>query len=160
MNRVASLLSRRVPIHVWVPIVLACGLVGAIASTQRSNRPVPVKLHPHRADAPSAAPVTERSRTNTNQQSLAPGLPGDTPAPLAPPVDEVGVRAEETPPSVIVTTPQHQRVAADHTRRSATKVRRIRRTVQRPASSPTASSATGSLVKTLPVIGSVVWMFK
>jgi hypothetical protein len=155
MNRIASLLSRRVPIYVWLPIVFACGLVGAIASTQRLNPPVPVKPHIHRSDGPSAAPVTEQVRIGTNQQSLAPGLPTDTPPTLAPAVDEVGVQAEETPPSAIVTTPLHQWVTAAHTRRSGTKIRRIRRTVQRPATSPT-----GSLVKTLPVIGSVVSMFK
>jgi|SRR5262245_28488612 len=155
MNRVASLLSRRVPIYVWLPIVFACGLVGAIASTQRLNRPVPVTPRIDRSDRPSAEPVTEWVRIGTSQPSLAPGLPKDTPSTLAPPVDEVDGRTEATPPSVIVTTPQHQRVTAVHTRRSETKVRRIRRSVQRPASSPT-----GSLVKTLPVIGSLVSMFK
>jgi hypothetical protein len=57
MSRVASLLRRRVPIYVWLPIILACAVAGSIASTLRPVPPIPSPPHVPRSEKSSQIPL-------------------------------------------------------------------------------------------------------
>ena len=56
MSRVASLFSRRMPLRIWLPIVITCAVFGYVASTLRP--PTADQPHTPRSERPSQAPVT------------------------------------------------------------------------------------------------------
>jgi hypothetical protein len=85
MRSLASLFSRRVPVYIWLPIVLACAAVGFIASTLQLVRLIPSTPQIPRSEGPSQAPVTaspvEEPRGATGSQpSRVLGPPHETPS--------------------------------------------------------------------------------
>ena len=54
MSRVASLFSRRVPLRIWLPIVITCAVAGFVASTFRA---IPSTPHIPRSEGQGQAPV-------------------------------------------------------------------------------------------------------
>lgn len=77
MSRGASLFSRRVPLRIWLPIVIACAAAGYVASTLWPVRPIASQPDIPRSEGLSqapvpASPVEEPTRT-AGQLSRAPG---------------------------------------------------------------------------------------
>ena len=179
MSRVASLLSRRVPLYMWLPIVLACAAAGAIASTLRPVHPPPGKPIP-RSEVPSQPPVTaslpvEPTRTGGSQLSSAPNPPGDA-ASIALPTDDIdlptptrsiaerhakaddaGVAAPQLPAAEGV-PPRASAARTDRSRaRTDRATGRAQRTAQQPAKAPSTASAG---LKNVPIIGPVFSLFQ
>jgi len=158
MSRVASLLRRRVPIYVWLPVVLACAVAGSIASTLRPVRPIPSPPHVPRAEksSQSPSPAEEAPRTAENQLSGASG-PSREAAVIALPTEELDLpapsivkRQEQVPVGIAPRSAQpkvHASVASND--RSAPKARRPQRISQRAVKVP--SNAGG--LKNVPIIG-------
>jgi hypothetical protein len=176
MSRLASLFSRRVPLYIWLPIVLACVAVGFIASTLLV-RPIASTPHIPRSEGPSQAPVTaspaeEPRRATGSQPSRVLGPPHETPSivvstdevDLPTPAPGVGGRPSQllddvekstTPAPVSKGTPPRARVArADH---SVARAHRPHRMAQQPAKAPS-SSAAG--LKNVPLIGPAFSLFQ
>jgi hypothetical protein len=166
MSRISSLFSRRLPLYIWLPIVLACAVAGYIASTLR---PLPSTPHLPRAARPSQVPVItspahELPRTAESQLARALGSPHGIPA-IAPPNDEVEdlqgsvrsvvERRKQAPADVgapalaAKRNPPRARTAREH---SLAKPRRPQRAAQQPANARSSSSAG---LKSVPVIGPV-----
>ena len=57
MSRVASLFGRRVPLRIWIPIVIACAAAGFVASTLWPVRPIPSTPHIPRSEGSDQTPV-------------------------------------------------------------------------------------------------------
>jgi len=158
MSRVTSLLRRRVPIYVWLPIILACAVAGSIASTLRPVRPIPSPPHVPRAEksSQSPSPAEEAPRTAENQLSGASG-PSREAAVIALPTEELDLpapsivkRQEQVPVGIAPRSAQpkvHASVASND--RSAPKARRPQRISQRAVKVP--SNAGG--LKNVPIIG-------
>jgi hypothetical protein len=164
MSRVASLLRRRVPIYIWLPIILACAVAGSVASTRRPVPPIPSPPHVPRAEKSSptpliASPAEEATRTAENQLSGALGPPRE-PAVIALPTEELDLpsssvveRQEQVPAGIAPRTPVpkvHAKVASDD--RLAPKAYRPQRRSQRPVKVPS-KSAVG--LKNVPIVGPI-----
>jgi len=162
MSRVTSLLRRRVPIYVWLPIILACAVAGSIASTLRPVRPIPSPPHVPRAAKSSqspliASPAEEAPRTAESQLSSALGPPRE-PAVIALPTEELDLpspslveRQEQVPTGIAPRTPVpkvHAKVVSND--RSAAKAPRPQRMSQRTVKVP--SKSAGAL-NNVPIIG-------
>jgi hypothetical protein len=162
MSRVASLLRRRVPVYIWLPIVLACAVAGSIASTLRPIPPIPNPPHVPRAENSSQSPLTaspaeEAPRTAESLLSRVFG-PLREPAVIALPTEELDLpspsvveRQEQVPTGIAPRTPVpkvHAKVASDD--RLAPKAYRPQRRFQRPGKVPS-KSAVG--LKNVPIIG-------
>jgi hypothetical protein len=162
MSRVTSLLRRRVPIYVWLPIILTCAVAGSIASTLRPIPPIPSPPHVPRAEKSShspfiASPAKEALRTAESQLSSALGPPSE-PAVIALPTEELDLpslgvveRQEQVPAGMAPRTPVpkvHAKVASNE--RSAAKARRPQRMSQRTVKVP--SKSAGAL-NNVPIIG-------
>jgi len=145
MSRVTSLLRRRVPIYVWLPIILACAVAGSIASTLR---PVPPIL------SPPHVPRVEKSSESPLIASPA------EPAVIALPTEELDLpspsvveRQEQVPAGIAPRRPVpkvHAKVASND--RSAAKARRPQQMSQRTVKVP--SKSAGAL-NNVPIIGSM-----
>jgi hypothetical protein len=175
MSRFALLFSQRVPLYISVPVIVACGAAGYIASTMRPGsmnigqaqvrRPAELALN-HRAVATS--PVAEQATPDqkglsgtTARPSDAPPialLPGDevdlpTPPPRVAERNERGAGNGIEPASSIPLTkamPEHPR--GTRAVRAASKPRRPQRVARQPKSTPATAS---SGLKSIPLIGPV-----
>jgi hypothetical protein len=164
MSRVTSLLRRRVPIYIWLPIVLACAVAGSIASTLRPIPPIPSPPHVPRTEKSSqspliASPAEEAPRTAESLLSRAFGPPRE-PAVIALRTEELDLpspsvveRQEQVPAGIAPRTPVrkvHAKVASDD--RLAPKAYRPQRRLQRPGKVPSKSAVS---LKNVPIIGSM-----
>jgi hypothetical protein len=162
MSRVTSLLKRRVPIYVWLPIILACAVAGSIASTLRPVPPIPSPPHVPRVEKSSQSPLMpspaeEALRTAESQLSSALAAPRE-PAVIALPTEELDLpspsvveREEQVPTGMAPRTPVpkvHAIVASND--RSAAKAGRPHRMSQRTVKVP--SKSAGAL-NNVPIIG-------
>ena len=161
MSRVTSLLRRRVPIYVWLPIILACAVAGSIASTLRPVPPIPSPPHVPRAEKSSQIPLVaspvEEAPTAESQLSSALAPPRE-PAVIALPTEELDLpspsvveRQEQVPAGIAPRTPVpkvHAKVASNDG--SAAKPRRPQRMSQRTVKVP--SKSAGAL-NNVPIIG-------
>jgi hypothetical protein len=171
--------SRRVPLYIWLPIVLGCAAAGAIASTLRPFHPPTGKPIP-RSEVPSqtpvsASPAVEPRRTGGSQLSGVPS-PVRGPASISLPTDEidlptparsiterhaktddVGVAAPQPPAAQGV--PPRASAARTHRSRARTgrATGRAQRTAQQPAKAPSTASAG---LKNVPIIGPVFSLFQ
>jgi len=155
---VASLLRRRVPIYVWLPVVVACAVAGSIASTLRPVRPIPSPPHVPRAEksSQSPSPAQEAPRTAENQSGAS--GPSSEAAVIALPTEELDLptpsiveRQEQVSAGIAPRSAQpkvHASVASND--RSAPKARRPQRMSQRAVKVP--SKSAGGL-KNVPIIG-------
>jgi hypothetical protein len=174
------LFSRRVPLYVWLPIVLACVAAGVVASTLQPIHPLPDKPIP-RSEVPSQAPVTaspavEPTRTGGSQVSSAPSPPRgaasialpteeiDLPTPASSVTeghekvtDDVGVAAPPVP-AVQGVPPRARAARTDRSgARTGRATGRAQRTAQQPAKAPSTASAG---LKNVPIIGPVFSLFQ
>ena len=151
---------RRVPLYIWLPIVLACAAAGFAASTMRQARGIPSP----RSEAPSQAPLTAsksealtgRSGHQLSRDQLARADEAEFLIPaVAPSTAErnrrtrVGAAAPSAPPA------KHRAAHARpvHTDRSVAKARRPQPTAQLPAKAvPTTSPS----LKKVPFFGPVL----
>ena len=62
MSLFPSFHRRRVPLYIWLPIVLACAAVGFVASTLRPIRGMP-GAHVPRSEAPTPTAIVQQSRS-------------------------------------------------------------------------------------------------
>jgi hypothetical protein len=171
MGRVTSPLRRRVPIYVWLPIILACAVAGSIASTLRPVPPITSPPHVPRAEkssqspliaspaeeAPRASSAEKAPRTAESQLSSALDPPRE-PAVIALPTEELDLpspsvveRQEQVPAGIAPRTPVpkvHAKVGSNE--RSAAKARRPQRMSQRTVKVP--SKSAGAL-NNVPIIG-------
>jgi len=159
MSRVTSLLRRRVPIYVWLPIILACAVAGSIASTLRPVPPIPSPPHVPRAEKSSQIPLVaspvEEAPTAESQLSSALAPPRE-PAVIALPTEELDLpspsvveRQEQVPAGIAPRTPVpkvHAKVASND--RSAAKARRPQRMSQR-----TVKVKSAGALNNVPIIG-------
>ena len=171
MSRFASLFSQRVPLYVWLPIVLACAAAGFIASTLRPV--IPNEPHIPRSERPSRTPVTaspaeDATKTAKGQLSRAIGPPRDAPSVVLP-TDETDLATpapsaadrhahapdvgQSAPPAPAMKVAP-KAVRTDH---ALAKARRPQRTAQQPAKAPSTSSAS---LKNIPLIGPVFSLFQ
>jgi hypothetical protein len=161
MSRVASLLRRRVPIYIWLPIILACAVAGSIASTLRPVPPIPSSPHVPRAEKSSqspliASPAEEVPRTAESPLSRAFDPPRE-PAVVALPTEELDLpspslveRQEQVPAGIAPRTavPKVHAIASND--RLAPKAYRSQRRSQRPSKVPS-KSAVG--LNNVPIVG-------
>jgi hypothetical protein len=156
MSRVASLFSQRVPLRIWLPVVIGCAVAGYVVSTLWPVRPTPSQPHIPRSEGPSQAPGTapEEPTRTAGQLLRAIGSPGDVAGHHEQTPDDVG--ASVPPPRATKGTPPRARAArANHT---VAKARRPQRTAQQPTKALSKSSSTG--LKSIPLIGPVFSMFQ
>ena len=155
MSRVASLFGRRVPLRIWIPIVIACAAAGFVASTLWPVRPIPSMPHIPRSEGSGQALVIA---SPTEAPSIV--LAADE-VDLPTPVRSVAERHEQKPADVGTPAPTAKgapaRARAARTDNSATKARRPQRTAQQPANAPPKSSAG---LKNVPIIGPVFSLFQ
>lgn len=140
MSRLALLVSRRVPLSVSLPIIVACGTAGFIASTMqpRAMSPGTPQIHGS-ADAhqlPVATPAVEDpSRASETELYAQLTPPRDAPS------DAVSSADEMAPPpelATVPTTPGHETQQA--------------RRLVKPAQSPTPSSVKAPPQRTTQVV--------
>lgn len=170
----ASTSSRRVPPHVWVPVILACALAGVIASElvpiHRTPAAPRIPLSEVPGQLPVAASRVDQSPTAvTAQASRAMGPPHAGPASL--PTGELDLPSsaprvadrtepptngtiESAPPTLPNQARARVRAARD---RAVARARRPRRTAQRLAKPPATASAG---FKNVPIIGPVLTLFQ
>jgi hypothetical protein len=166
MGRDASLFSRRVPLRIWLPIVLACAAAGFIASI---FRPIPSSPHIPRSERPGDSPITVLSAehkswvvgdllssTTSEQRDKTPiTLHADkVHAPIR--ARSAGARYERAPVDVEVpavakkgAAPRPRTARIGH---SVAKPRPPKRTAQQAAKAPSTSSVG---LKSIPFIGPV-----
>jgi hypothetical protein len=171
-----SLAARRIPVYVWVPIILACTVAGVFASKLRPLRPAhstpPVQHSAIPSPPPVAASPAAHSSTDiTGQGSRALGSPGSASAPASFPTDELDLPTpapkiadrpgQQTKPSAEATRsapsshgPGRARAARDH---SLNRARRPQNIAQQPAKAPSTAS---SGLKSVPIIGPVISLFQ
>jgi hypothetical protein len=158
MSRVASLFSRRVPLRIWLPIVIAFAVAGYVASTLRPVRPTADQPHTPRSERPSQAPVTspvdEHEPTMTaGQLSRANGPPRDVVEHREQTPADVGAPAP--PPRATKGKSPRARVArVEH---AVARASRPQRTAQQPVKAPPTPSAG---LKNIPLIGPVFSLFQ
>jgi hypothetical protein len=172
MSRVASLFSRRVPLRIWLPIVIACAAAGFVASTLWPIRLTPSTLHIPRSEGPgqatgTASPMGVFPRTADSQLSRVLGPPRDIPSITLPAEEEdlptpapppraaerhqpVSNEVGKSVPSALATKRTSARANAARTDHVTAKARRPQRTAQQPGKAPSTSSAG---LKNLPIIG-------
>jgi hypothetical protein len=158
MSRGASLFSRRVPLRIWLPIVIACAAAGYVASTLWPVRPIASQPHIPRSEGPSqqapvlASPMEEPTRT-AGQLSRAIGPPREVAQ-----HDRAPKKVRESappPPATKGTLPRRARAArAGH---SVARASRPQRTAQQPVK---ASSTPSAGLKNIPLIGPVFSLFQ
>jgi hypothetical protein len=158
MSRVASLFSRRVPLRIWLPIVIACAVAGYVASTLRPVRPTADQPHTLRSERPSQAPVT--SPEDEHEPTMT---AGQLSRPIGPPRD-VAEHREQTPADVRAPVPlspamkgKPARARAARAKHAVARSSRPQRTAQQPAKAPSTSSAG---LKNIPLIGPVFSLFQ
>ena len=156
MSRLAPLFSQRVPLYISLPVILACGGAGYIASTIRPDSTIigQAKIYRHAEPEPShgavaASPVVEQATPDQKELSRA----------LPPPRPRVVERNERMPGNVIEPAPRvpvakamPEGPRATRAVRAASLPRRPRRVARPPTSTP-ASASTG--LKSIPLIGPV-----
>jgi hypothetical protein len=177
MGRVASVFSRRIPLYIWLPIILACAAAGVVASRLRPIHPPPGKPNNSHSAVSSQASVTaspamEPTRADGSRLSNTPSSPRDA-VPIAVPTGEIDLptpaysvakRQEKVAGDAGVATPpvpaaqgvppRARPASAD---RSGPRTSRTQRTAQQPAkSSPTAAAG----LKNVPIIGPVFSLFQ
>jgi hypothetical protein len=156
MSRVASLFSRRVPLRIWLPIVIACAVAGYVASTLRPVRPTADQPHTLRSERPSQAPVT--SPEDEHEPTMTAGQLSRA---IGPPRDVVEHR-EQTPADVGAPVPplratKGTRARASLAKHAVARASRPQRTAQQPAKAPSTPSAG---LKNIPLIGPVFSLFQ
>lgn len=164
MSRVASLLRRRVPIYIWLPIILACAVAGSIAGTLHLVPPIPSPPHVPRAEKSSqrpliASPAEEAPRTAEIPPLRAFG-PSHEPPIIALPTEELDLpspsvvehqeQEEQVPVGIAprTTVPKTHAIASND--RLAPKAYRPQRRSQRPGKVPSKSAAG---LNKVPIIG-------
>jgi hypothetical protein len=167
MSRLASLSSQRVPLYISLPIIVACGAAGYIASTIRPGSTIVSHAPIHRPAEPAlsrgtvaVSPVAVHATPDRKQLS---GVSAPVARPLAgevdlrPPAPNVVARAVpanviELTPRVPVTKATSDRPRATRAVRARSKARRPQRVVRQLPSTP-APASTG--LKSIPLIGPV-----
>ena len=165
MSRFAPLFTRRVPLYISLPVIVACGAAGLIASTMRLGDTIAGQVAAHRSAEPSQAPVMASSALHQPRNAPSIAVPPTAEMDLPTPAPRVVGRSdqvpedvvESTPLSIPVTTSPPQRTKAARTERSVVKARRAQRTAQQPAVAPSKSSAS---LKNVPLIGPVFALFQ
>ena len=180
MSRFAPLLNQRVPLYISLPVIVACGVVGFIASTvQPPGGTITDQVISHRSAELSQAPVaasTTEEPARIGEKELARALhqPRSAPSITVPPTADTDLPApaptvvwrrdeapndivEPTPPLVAVTTSPARRTKPARTDRPLVKVRRAQQAAQLPARPPSKSSAS---LKNVPLIGPVFSLFQ
>ena len=156
MSRVASLFSRRVPLRIWLPIVIACAVAGYVASTLRP--PTADQPHTPRSERPSQASVT--SPVDEHEPIMTAGQLLRAIGPLRDVVEHreqtpVDVGAPAPPPRATKGKPPRTR--ASLAKHAAARASRPQRTAQQPAKAPSTPSAG---LKNIPLIGPVFSLFQ
>lgn len=165
-----SLFSRRVPLSISLPIIVACTGAGFIASTLRSASP-PTGAPQAPRQASVATSTVEQPRRITEMQPFADLTQPRVPRVIAlPPLDQTalpmpavpalaGLERDAQVPNPIVTPAPlpvaespPQRTRATPVKRSVSDTHRPQRMAQQRPSAPSKSS-TG--LKNIPLIGSV-----
>jgi hypothetical protein len=159
MSPDTSFHGRRVPIYIWLPIVLTCAAVGFVASTLWPAR----GIHGPRSEAPNQAPVTaskseavtgtSRHELSHDQPSVALADEADLPRPAV--VASTAERDARVPDggSVPRAPPAKQAAARTrpvHTDRSVARARRPQPTARQPTKATSSAS-----LKTVPFFGPV-----
>ena len=172
MSRVAYLLSRRIPLYVWLPIVLACVGLGFGASMMRPLRHgpsapqvPPFKLSTTPSAKDSSASASTRTVESQNQISRALGPPRDAPVvlpvyeidlPTPLPAGKAAEHSERILPQLETARPAPKLRTANRATSLArsdqprSKGRRPQRTAPQPAK---AAPATFAGLKSIPIIG-------
>jgi hypothetical protein len=156
MSRLASLFSKRVPFYVSLPVIVACGATGYVASTMRPGSAIigqaqilrPVVAGHAMSDQASVPPRDAPSTT----VPLAIKVDLPTPAPNIAGSERVPANVIAPMPPVHVTKAMSERPRATRAARVASKPRRPRRMARQPTSTP-ATAAAG--LKGIPLIGPV-----
>jgi hypothetical protein len=172
MSSLASLFAWRIPVYVWVPIILSCAMVGVFASKLRPLHPALSTPPVQHFAVPSPSPVAvspmdpSSSTVATGQGSRALGSP--VPAPVPFPTDELDLptpaprvtdrpeqennaRAETIPSAPSSHGPGRARTARDHPLNRAQRSHNI---AQQSAKTPSSG------FKSVPIIGPVISLFQ
>jgi hypothetical protein len=166
MSRFASLSSKRVPVYISLPIIVACGAAGYIANTIRPGGTIISQAPIHRLAEPEPVAVSpvavhatpdqkQLSRVSVPRRDVLLPLAGEVDLPtLNPNVVARGVPAKviEPAPRVPVTKAMSNRPRATRAVRTRSKARRPQRVARQPTSTP-APASTG--LKSIPLIGPV-----
>jgi hypothetical protein len=167
MSRLALVFSQRVPLYISLPVIVACGAAGYIASTMRPSTTMIGHAQIHR---PAEPEPSQRAVATSDQKELtgASAPPRGAPSVALPLADEVELprparrvveRNERAPANVIepappvpVTKALSERPRATRAVRAATKPRRPHRVARQPTSTPAIAS---TALKSIPLIGPV-----
>jgi hypothetical protein len=163
MGRDASLFSRRVPLRIWLPIVLACAAAGFIASI---FRPLPSSPHIPRSEWPGQSRITSvedkswvagdllSSATSAQRNGMPTLLTEKVHAPIR--ARSTGPRYEQEPVNVgvpaVTKNAAAPRPRTARIERSVAKPRRPKRTAQQAAK---VSSTSSVGLKNIPFFGPV-----
>jgi hypothetical protein len=153
--------GRRVPLYIWLPIVLACAAVGFVASTLRQAR----GISSPRSEAPTQAPVTvskSEALTGASGYQLSRdqlSLADKAGFPIPAIVTSTAERDSRAPVGAAAPAPPAKHKAARarpvHTDRSVARARRPQPTAQQPAPAKAVSTTSPSL-KNVPFFGPVL----
>jgi hypothetical protein len=165
-----QLFGQRVPLYIFLPVIVACGAAGYIANTIGPLSTNFGQAQIHRPAEPelshAASAVAEQARPDQKVLSSAPPrdaqsialLPADE-LDLPTPVPRVIERNDRVPANVIepappspVTKAMPERPRTTRAVRAASKPRRPQRVARQPTSTP-ATASTG--LKSIPLIGPV-----
>ena len=170
MSCLASLSSQRVPLYISLPIILACGATGYVASTIRPGSMTVSQAPLHRPAEPepshetvAVSPIAVHATPDQKQLSDVSGPPRDVLSVARPLAGEVDLRtptpivvARAVPANVIeaapvpVTKATSDRPRATRAVRASSKARRPPRVARQQTITP-APASTG--LKSIPLIG-------
>jgi hypothetical protein len=169
MSRLASLSSQRVPLYISLPIILACGATGFVASTIRPGSMTVSQAPLHRAAEPEPSHETVAvspiaATPHQKQPSDVSGPPREVLSVARPLAGEVDLRTPtpivvaravpanviEAAPGVPVTKATSDRPRATRAVRASSKARRPPRVARQQTITP-APASTG--LKSIPLIG-------
>jgi len=158
------LISQRVPLYLFLPVIVACGAAGYIAHSIGPLSAIFGQAHIHRpAEFATTPKELLGSSTPPRDARFVVPLPADeldlpTPAPrFAERNEQVPANAIEPAPPSPVTKVMRERPRATRAGRSASKPHRPQRVVRQPTSTPATVS---SGLKNIPLIGPVFSLFQ
>jgi hypothetical protein len=165
-----SLFSRRVPLSVSLPVMVACAATGFVASTMRPASPLTDAPQSPRQAPVATSTVEQQRRVSEMQPSADLTQPRVAPATALPPLDQAALplpsfpasagleRDARGPDHVVTPAPlpatvlPPQQMRATPVKRSVSDARRPQRVAQQRPSAPSKPS-TG--LKSIPLIGPV-----
>jgi hypothetical protein len=160
MSRFAPLSTRRVPLYISLPVIVACGAAGFIGSTLRPADTIAGQVAAYRSATPRQAPVMASSILHQPRDAPSIAVPPTAEVDLQTPAPQAVRRSDQvpddvvefTPPSVPVTRSPPQRTKAARTKQSVVKARSAQRTAQQPTASES--------LKNVPLLGPALSMFQ